>query len=114
MNKYLKVVTSALVGSMARNWRGPRGVNFICLKEVRFSKSGRGNSQCKDLVARQNLVSQRGSKEAAVDGGSRGGGHGNQGSMWAGALRPCWGGLAISGSRDLSPHGSPQQFLTSC
>lgn len=80
MNKYLQVVTSALVGSMARNWRGPRRVNFICLKEVRFSKSRRGNSQCKDLVARQNLVSQRGSKEAAVDGGSRGGRHGNQGA----------------------------------
>ena len=58
----MQVVTSALVGSRARSWRGPRRVNFICLKEVRFSKSGRGNSQCKDLVAGQNLVSQRGAR----------------------------------------------------
>ena len=76
----MQVVPSALVGSRARSWRAPRRVNFICLKEVRFSKSGRGNSQCKDLVAGQNLVSQRGSKEATVGGGSRGVGMGTRGA----------------------------------
>lgn len=36
-----------------------------------------------------------------------GGGHGNQGSMWAGELRPCWGGLAVRFQKPLSPWKPP-------
>lgn len=71
MNKYFQVVTSARGRQGAELERAQEG-QFICLEEVRFGQSGRGNRTCKDLVAGRNLVSQRNSKEATVGGGSRG------------------------------------------